>query len=655
MKQITLILSLLSTLFISAQEEPYSSDTFTVSLEDVQTRTFAKDSSANALVIYEQGDSYVDKEEYDLHTKIKHKVKLLNTEGFEHANVAIYLYKSKNSKEKIENIKAITYNNVGGNLIKSHLLEKDIYTEDYNENTTLVKFTLPNIKEGSVITYSYEVISPFMFKYHGWDFQSDIPKLYSEYKASIPANWLYHTKLVGQEKLDVAESEIKKECLVMRNGATADCENSTFAMKDIPAFIEEDYMTTKSNYLARIEYELETFRGMDGSIKHYTKTWKSVDKELKSEKEIGKQIRRPVDLEDLLTADIINETDALKKTEAIYQYMQEQYTWNGDYKIFKDVSIKDLIETRSGNVSSINILLHNILREADIDVKPVLLSTRNNGFPTAIYPVISDFNYLIVQVTIGDDTYFLDATDKFLTFGEIPFRCLNERGRVIDFKAGSEWVDITPKYPTTTMYITELTLNNDATVSGTVKGKKTGYHALNAKKAYFPNNDNYINKLEDKHPNLEITNHEVLSESQISNGFSESYNVDLEFDNPDVNLLYLNPFIAKFFTTNPFKLQERSYPIDFGYADTYFYTLKLKFDPEVYEVSEAPKGVNLAIPNSKGSISYSSAVKENQVQLMFKIRFNDALYPPEYYPYLKEMMNKVVDIQTNSLILFKKK
>src|SRR5690606_14567571 len=98
-----------------------------------------------------------------------------------------------------------------------------------------------------------------------------------------------------------------------------------------------------------------------------------------------------------------------------------------------------------GNVSSINILLHNLLEETGIDVKPVLLSTRNNGFATKIFPVISEFNYLIVHANINNETFFLDATDKYLSFGEIPFRCLNQYGRLLDFKNGSDWIDIAPK------------------------------------------------------------------------------------------------------------------------------------------------------------------------------------------------------------------
>jgi hypothetical protein len=656
MKKITLLLLLLLTyLTTSAQEENYNSESIKITLGDLQSRTFAKDSSANAIVIYEQGNSYVHKKDYDLRTEVKRKIKILNKEGADHANISVYLYKSKDRKETIKDIKASTYNDVAGKIVETHLLEKNIYKEEYNENYTLVKFTLPNIKAGSVITYSYEIVSPYMFKYHGWDFQSEIPKIYSEYKASIPGNWLYNVKLVGQEKLDVKESELKKECLVMRSGATADCGNSTYGMRDIPAFIEEDYMTTKSNYLARIEYELKTFRGMDGTIKNYTKTWKDVDHEFKTEKEIGRQIKKSIDIEELLSPDIINETDLLKKAQAIYSYVQSTYTWNGDYKIFQNVSIKDLIKTRSGNVSSINILLNNILKEAGIAVKPILLSTRNNGFPTTIYPVISDFNYLIVQATVGQKEYFLDATDRFLSFGEIPFRCLNKQGRLLDLKQGSEWIDLIPKTQTASMYSTTLTLNDNGSLSGFVKSNKTGYHALNSKKAYFPNSDAYINNLQDKYPNLEIDNYEVLSEGQTSKDFKEIYDITHEFDNADADMLYMNPFITKFFTTNPFKLQERSYPIDFGYPDTYFYTLKLNFDPEKFEINETPENVNMTLPNNKGVIVFSSDVKENYVQLMLKIRFTDALYPSGYYPYLKEFMNKVVDIQNNSLILLKRK
>ncbi len=587
-------------------------------------------------------------------TEVRQKIKILNKEGFNKANISIHLYKNGDKREKVEEIVATTYNLVNGDVISTKLLKKDIFKEEYDENHTFVKFTLPNIKEGAVITYSYELTSPFMFNYKGWDFQSDVPTLYNEYRTSIPGNWHYNIKLIGGKRLATNTTEVKKKCLEGYRGGHADCANSVYTMKDIPAFIEEDHMTAKSNYLARIEYELQTFKDFDGREYNYAKTWKTVDKEFKTDRDIGKQLTKSINLEDLLTPEIINETDLLKKAKAIYRYVQENYTWNGNYKIFKDVSVKNLIKNKSGNVSSINILLHNLLKESDINVKPVLLSTRENGFATKIFPVISEFNYLINQVTIKDVTYYLDATDSYLPFGDIPFRCLNRYGRLMDFKNGSEWVDLKPSKSSNVFYKAEMHLDENETISGNITSKRTGYHALNYKKKYYPNKGAYIETLENRFPYLDLSDFEVTSDDVTSTDFKESYHIDYNYEDTGDNI-YLNPFFVVFFNENPFKLQDRTYPIDFGYKDTYFYLFNLHFDANKYTIAEHPEDKSIVLPENSGKIITSTKVIGNSIAMMLKIDFNKAIYGPEYYPFLKEFMSKIIDIQTNSLILLKKK
>lgn len=650
-KDLTFLFILFSLLSFS--QESYYPESYNVKFNDIKSSTFARDSTANALVIYDFGNSHVDPDDFELKTEIKRKVKILNREGFDKATIAIHLYSSSKASQSVKNIMATTYNLVGNNIVSTKIDKKDIFEEKYDENHTLIKFTLPNIKEGSVIAYSYTLSSPFMFNYKGWSFQEDIPKLYSEYRASIPGNYEYNIKLVGGRKLKTNTTSVEKECLRAFNGGVAHCGKYIYAMENIPAFIEEDYMTSKSNYLARIEYELKIYRGFNGIIDNYTKTWETVDDELRRDANIGKQLTKSVDTETLLSNDILNETDALKKAQNIYNYVQENYTWNDEYRIFHEVSVKDLIKDKSGNISSINILLHNLLEGAGIDVKPILLSTRNNGFATKIFPVISEFNYLIVQATINDKTYLLDATDKYLNFGDIPFKCLNGYGRILDFKKGSDWINIESEKPSTVQYKVELSLDAKENMSGNVYAKNTGYHALNSRKAYYPNRELYINKIHDKYPNIEISNHKVLSEGKTSPEFIESYDIEYE-DNVTGDNIYLNPFIMKFFNENPFKLQERTYPIDFGYKDTYYYAFKLNFD-EAYTILEKPKDLALNLPDGKGQIILSSNLTDNSISLLLRIKFNETIFEPEYYPYLKEFFNKIVDVQTNSLILIKKK
>ncbi|TYA71573.1 DUF3857 domain-containing protein [Seonamhaeicola marinus] len=656
MKKTTLILVLHILVFFHSHSQTtsqFNSESYRVTLPDIKATSFDKDSTANALIIYQHGKSWVNPADYKLKTKEQHKLKILKKEGFENATVKIYTYKKDNNTyEKVQDIIATTYNFENGNVVKSELRKKDIFKEEYNENFDVVKFTLPNVKEGSVITYSYTITSPFMFKYKGWEFQHDIPTLYSEYQTSIPGNWIYNIKLVGGKKLSTNTADLKRNCLEGPRGGSASCLESIYAMKDIPAFIEEDYMTTEDNYLARVEYELKTFTDFEGNATNYTKEWKDVDKELKTDQNIGKQLFKSIKLEDLLDAELINSPTTLEKAQAIYKFVQDNYTWNEKFRIFKDVSVKDLIKKKTGNVSSINILLHNILKESGYDVKPLMISTRQNGHPTKIYPVISDFNYLIVHVKIDDKDYLLDATDKYLSFGELPFRCLNQYGRLLNFNDGSEWYDIIPK-KSDIFYSADLKIDDNLNVVGTIKSRITGQHAYDYRKSYFTNETTYVEKLENKSDDIIISDFETLESSKTNPVFKEKYTIEYAAEDTGDNI-YLNPFFVTFFTENPFKLQERSYPIDFGYKDSYYYNVKLDFGDK-YELVEKPKPIIVNLPNKEGKVFFFSTLKENSIILSLRIDFKQAVYPPEYYPYLKDFMKKVVDIQTNTVVLLKKK
>lgn len=650
MKKIKLLFILLITTATFSQTS-FNSEGLAITRPDLTTNTFDKDSTANALVIYEYGNSYVHKKSFVLITEVKQKIKILNRQGFDKSIISVLLYKNGNKKEKLKDLTGVTYNLETNEITQTKLQENEIFEENYNENFTLIKFTLPNIKEGSVITYNYTIESPFLYKYKGWEFQSDVPKLYSEYNTSIPGNYEYNIKLVGLKNLEVHEEEIQRYCIEVGGGASANCLNTKYAMKDIPAFINEDYMTTKSNYLSRIEYELKTIRHFDGRVDHITKAWKTVDSELKNDNNVGRELGKKTGLDDVFNIKIPNSD--LEKAQVIFKYVQNNFTWNEKYNIFKDVSVKDLIKEKSGNVSEINILLHNLLLENNLSVKPILLSTRNNGFPTKIYPVISDFNYLINQVIIDDKPYLLDATDKYLTFGELPFRCLNQYGRLLDFKEGSEWIDIVPEKISTIHYRYDLTLNSAASLKGNLAVISTGYHALPLRKRYYENPVNYFKDYKDKYPNIQFINNKVSTDEKTSYDFNEEFEFELGTDIIG-DKIYLNPFLFKTFNENPLKLQERTYPIDFGFKDAYLYAFKIEID-DSYEVMELPKDSNFALPNNKGTVLISTKVEDNNIMIYHKINFNDSIYEPEYYPYLKEFFSKIGDIQKNSLIVLKKK
>ena len=649
--QLSILFYFLFTCLVSSQET-FNSKNLIVTNGDLVTNTVAQDSSAQAVVIYEYGNTYVDRNTFDLTSEIKRKIKILSKEALDRANISVYLYKDGRSQQRVKNISATAYNLEGNEITTTVLQEESIFNDEYNENYTILKFVIPNVKVGTVLTYSYTQTSPFMFKYYPWAFQSDIPKLYSEYNTSIPANYDYNIKLVGSQTLDVNDSKLGTKCLSL-NGGSANCVNSVYVMKNIPAFTEEEFMTTKDNYLSRIEYELKTFKGFDGREKNYTKTWDVVDKELKTENSIGKQLKKGNVVKDLLPSDIVNEDNKLNKAKSIVNYVKTNFKWNERFNLFKETSIKDLINDKTGNANQINLLLYNLLNENGIDVKPIILSTRENGLPTKIYPVLTDFNYILINAEIEGKNYLLDATDKFLAFGQIPYYCLNQYGRVLDFKKGSYWIDIDTGISSTKLYKTVLNVDEDYGLTGSVENSLKGYPALYQKKKYFINPSEYIKNIQDKVSTIKLSDHKVSTTELDSETFNQTFNVSL-YPERIGDQLYINPFLFSFFDENPFKLQERTYPIDFGFKDVYQHSIRINI-PDDYEVTDLPKDVTKKLPNNTGELVFNAIKEDNAVILFFKYDFKESIYNSQYYKYLKYYLSVVLDIEKNTLIVLKKK
>ena len=462
-----LLCSIIIVFSSSFAQENYNSNNLLVSSEELISSTFNSDPTANALYIYESGFSrFENGGEFNLLTDYAAKIKVLNPDGYKHANIEISLQKNKSSKEKLRKLEATTHYMENGIKKVQKLDPTLVYTEE-NENYDLVKFTFPAVAPGAILVYSYQKESPFIFNFNSWWFQAEIPKLYSAYETSIPGNYDYNIKKVGELELDVHSNFIKRSCFQPPGAASAaDCVMANYAMRNIPAFIEEPYLTSRYNYISRIEYELLDITNLDGTVKKFTKSWKDVDKELKDDKNIGRQLGRKSLVKGLLPENLQNKKNDLGKAREIFDHVRANYTWNGEYDIYKDMNLKDVIEDKTGSISALNILLHNIYEEQGFDVMPVMSSTRSNGTPNKLYPILSEFNYLMIQLDAGGQKYLLDVTDKYVNFGDVPFRGLNHYARLLDFKNGSSWIDIEPNKLSGVILIDTIKVNADGSSRG---------------------------------------------------------------------------------------------------------------------------------------------------------------------------------------------
>lgn len=640
---------------VSAQFDngfPYGKITY----EDFDAKPLKEDTSAYAIVLNEFGEAYIDNGgDNNLILEYHVKIKILSKQGLDQANFEIPLRKGERSQEIIRTVEGTTYNIVNNAITTSRFNNKQVFITNLHQYRDVYKFTMPAVTVGSIIEVRYVLESPFIFNFWPWKFQSDIPKLKSEFWARIPGNYVYNMSLQGFLKLQMNESTLVKECFTP--GANkADCALYKYSMINIPASVEEDYMTASSNFISGINFELSEIKHFDGRIAKYTKTWRDVDKELNTDENFGIQIRKGKNVWADRVAELLKtESDALRKASSIYEMIRDWFVWNGTYGKYTDEGLKKAFESRKGNIGDINLSLVAALQEAGLSANPIILATREVGLPNHLYPVISDFNYVIASVEINGERYLLDAADHFLPFGLLPERCLNGNGRLISkIVEESGWVDIKPREKQKQQITLSLRLNEN-TFKGDLLIVSSGYEAYDKRKAISSQEsiEKYKNKMQQDFHSFQIVNYELEDFNDLSKPLIEKFKVEssLEMSNP--NILYLNPFLIERWEQNPFKSNQRLYPVDFGAPMESTFILNLDF-PDSYLVDEVPKSVAMALPQNGGKFLVNVTNRENRISLTSIINLSKVVYSSDEYHTLKELFNRIVQMQQSQIVLKKK-
>ncbi|MCH5689784.1 DUF3857 domain-containing protein [Niabella sp. W65] len=160
-----------------------------VSATDFDVTSPAIDTASNAVVLADIGSSTLEgnnKGFFSLKYTHLRRVKILNKKGMDAADISIVLYTSGNAEEKLDECKALTYNLENGDVKQTKLENSSIFKERLSKNAVVRKFTFPNVKEGSILEYTYTITSDFLTHLRPWEFQgTSWPRVYSEYTVKI--------------------------------------------------------------------------------------------------------------------------------------------------------------------------------------------------------------------------------------------------------------------------------------------------------------------------------------------------------------------------------------------------------------------------------------------------------------------------------------
>ena len=644
MKKILALLILLSYLVCNAQiqKETYSD----VSIKDLEMKVYPQDSSANAVVLSDIGNIYYYFDFGIRNFKIgieRHvRIKILSKDGLSHAESKIYYIKKQNVSDEIGVLKGCTYNLENGKIIKTQLSNQSIFDEQVTKDISAKKFSLPNVKVGSVIEYKYTIISGFTGYIPTWYFQREIPVKKAKLDVSIPEKYKFKVLMRGYESYKVSKQykDTEKVGIFYNN-------NYSWEAEHMPAFKKEAYIACVKDYLNSVEFELSRSNP-------YQSSWESMCKILNESKYFGDQLYGGSYLQKAVKSiknESKNELDLLTKA---YTYIKNSIKWNNKYGKYTTSTLRKAFKEKSGNVADINLMLIVLLRKLGFEAYPVILSTKDNGILHPAQITLSKYNYVIARVKVGEEQKLLDATDYYCPIGLLPSRCVNGKGRVIKGKySGDISIDSYNAYSKTIVFKAKLKTKGE--IEGQLKINDLDYAALKYRKLLSNKNkeEEYIEKLENENPNLEILDYSFKNKKDLNKPLIQKFNIKLNLTQKTDDLIYFSPCFFEQIKSNPFKLEERKYPVDFNYKRNHRYYLSFEI-PKEYTISECPKSTKFSLPNNGGSFIYSIKNEDNKISIMYNLKINKSIFYVAEYSAIKYFFDLIVQKLAEKVVLNKK-
>lgn len=638
------LITLLSISLCWGQKEHKFLDTPKLDIAELKKTKSTIKEDAPAEVLYRSIHYYV-KKDYEMEITIVDRVKIYNKDkAADFLNKEIGLYESDGREEKIYGLKAYTYNLENDKMVSTKVEKDSKFRSTENKHVNIVKFAFPNVKDGSVVEYSYNILSPFVFEMPRIMIEDEVPIIYMEYVFDAPKELGYNINYQG--------SILPKHRVVdekMLYGA--DYRTYRFAYENIKPYLEEKYVKNLDNFKTSVRAELNsTYIG--NQFKSYSLSWQDVRKQMLDDESFGGALKKDNLVKDLLPAEIKQIPNDLKRAEAILKFVQKNYTWNKMRSKYVDDGIKKLITTKVGNTAEINLLLILLLKNANINANPVVLSTVDRGLITNYLPSITSLNYVIACIESNDKLYILDATSKLSSINVIPPRAVNYTGFLFTDKEAKQINIVNPEKSNTYLEV-NAQLAKDATFSGHFTDRDTKVFAMLNSEEYDRDKDGYQKESYKDRYKFPLSN--LKSELLNDNEFETSFDFDTDgFVDGVGGKFIFNPLLFLFTKNHDFdQTEERRNPIEFLSAYTKNKKVTITI-PEGYKFENIPNSKKFKTEDDAIKYSYIVTQEGNKIIVETDMLIADSSFPKEYYPAFKQIFDAVTQYEGQLVTVVKK-
>jgi len=622
---------------------------------DLEMKSYDPDPDAAAVILCDYGESSFN-DDLNLVFKKHMRIKILTAKGYDWGTQSIVIH-SSTPKEFIRDIEGVTYwLGENGEVEKKELESSDIFTENIDANRTQYRFTLPALKPGCIVEFRYSISTDNWALVHDWEFQYSEPVFWSEYRLVVPRIAIYGGVTIGYEQFytDIIEevdrtfSGFAKSYL---GSGRVECNQYRWIVHNAPAIRNEPFITTLDDYREKVDLQLSAYASVHGP-KKYLDTWDNVIKELLDNDEFGGRIDVTRRVRKQTEEIIAGAATPEEKMKRIYEWVASSIVWSGERRVFAEQEVNDVLDSKKGSNAEITFLLLSMLKSAGIDGTPVIVSTRDNGLVQEVYPIVSQFNYVLTRVDLGPATFYLDPTDPYRPIDLLPERVLNVKGLAIK-KDTVEWLTFsTPKHAVI-LSLAALTIKEDGSCTGMFEDGYRDYGALNVRRGFHDAKEIDIAKDQFETDAAGITVDSAVTEGRDSSAqllTLKAWVSSSTYAQSNGGMIYFNPQVINRFSQNPFKTKIRKFPVDYAYGREVNTVVNVTI-PDSFEVKEKIDNKAFSAGENDAVFVRMVAVDSNKIQVRTKFIVKKSVFPPEEYQDLRNFYAKVVAAQSEQFVL----
>ena len=350
------------------------------------------------------------------------------------------------SEESVEDVKATAYNLQGSKVVKS-VLKKGAFVETkIDDQHYQVEFTVPDVKEGTVIEYEYTLHSELFWLLHDWFAQCEIPVVYAKLDMNIPRYLLFNLEEHGVQRLitscESGTMRFKLESDPLAAQTVVPSNHYISVGRNLKGMKQGNGVWSMQDNCAGITALLKHYSMRGAAVVDYTRTWEQIDEMVLKSDDLGKQLQEHSPLAaELKEAKIEEIADMRQRAEAVAKLVLSKVEWNGRYEM-SPANTEETLKNGGGSNVDINMLLLQSLQDVGLNAAPVMLRMRNQGVLTMDYPSVQKYTTFIVGVVLPQGNLYLDASSADGHFNALSELLQVEKARLVLKDKKCQWVKL---------------------------------------------------------------------------------------------------------------------------------------------------------------------------------------------------------------------